>query len=590
MGLSALGVAGVATLDGCSKATPKGSSGGGKKEFHGAFPYQSPPDGVFNEGGQPFAGLPNSIQGGSPYLDLMMMPCALYHWKAKKWEYYLAESSAFASDGSTFTVKLKSGLTWSNGKPLTSQDLLTTLYVGRILNGPVWSSISKLEAPDKQTLVVHLQNPSAVIDRYVLRANVLDTGTYGTWADQSKALADAGKDMASAENKALNAKFTKFRPKAMVACGPYIIDPKSITDSRMTLVKNPKGYGASTAKFDSVVLYNGETPAVAPLVRGKDIDYATHGFTVAQEKSFVAQGYRILRPPNYSGPALYINYDQLKEFSDPRVRQALAMAINRKTNGEVALGKSGVGVKYMAGFSDIQVPDWMAASDVSKLQTYDYDQAKAAQLLTAAGWKKQGSTWHLPNGKPASYTIKYPAEYADWSASGDDVASQLSSFGIKLQAQGVTFNQFVVQIDKGNFELAIEQWGSSQHPHPYFAFVTDLFTYNYPIAINNGGKGINFNLKVNTKATGPLDLQKVVNASGQGLDVAQQKTNITKAALAFNELLPIIPLFERYGNNPVLDGDRVKKMPPASDPDILNSAYADNFVIMGLLAGTIEPV
>ena len=98
--------------------------------------------------------------------------------------------------------------------------------------------------------------------------------------------------------------------------------------------------------------------------------------------------------------------------------------------------------------------------------------------------------------------------------------------------------------------MAIQSWGASSHPHPYFSFVQDLYTFNYVTAANSGGKGMNFPLKQTTSA-GPIDLQAVVDKSAQGLNVDEQKKNVT--AMAFNELLPIMPLWERYGNNPALE-------------------------------------
>ncbi len=72
----------------------------------------------------------------------------------------------------------------------------------------------------------------------------------------------------------------------------------------------------------------------------------------------------------------------------------------------------------------------------------------------------------------------------------------------------------------------------------------------------------------------------MVDKSAQGLNVDEQKKNVTAAALAFNELLPIMPLWERYGNNPALEGTRVAKFPADDDPILKNAPYADNFVIM----------
>ena len=56
------------------------------------------------------------------------------------------------------------------------------------------------------------------------------------------------------------------------------------------------------------------------------------------------------------------------------------------------------------GFSDITVPDWISDADQKKLNAYDKDEAKATSLLQAAGWKKSGGKWMLPNGKPAFAT------------------------------------------------------------------------------------------------------------------------------------------------------------------------------------------
>ena len=51
----------------------------------------------------------------------------------------------------------------------------------------------------------------------------------------------------------------------------------------------------------------------------------------------------------------------------------------------------------------------------------------------------------------------------------------------------------------------------------------------------------------------------------------------------------MIPLFERYGNNAALEGTRVKAYPADSDPIISNALYGDNFVVMLLMTGQLQP-
>ena len=146
-----------------------------------------------------------------------------------------------------------------------------------------------------------------------------------------------------------------------------------------------------------------------------------------------------------------------------------------------------------------------------------------------------------------------------------------------------------VDVTKGNFQLAIQTWGNSSQPYPYFSFVQAFLTYNYPIAKNNGGRGMDYALKRTLPGFGRVDLQKVIDKSGSGADENVIRANITKLGRIFNAELPIIPLFERLGNSPALNGVRVKRFPAQDDPLVQNSLYADNVVILAMLSGDLEP-
>ncbi|GAA4681797.1 ABC transporter substrate-binding protein [Phytohabitans rumicis] len=577
------GAAGVAFLAACSPSEKANSSSNGSKEFHGAWPFQVPPKGHFNV----VEGITDRIVADGPYIDLVVPPPAMYLWKEKKYEGLLAESWQLDPAAKTYTVKLKSGLKWSDGKTLTSKDMVTTWWCLRIMRNVGWNYISKVEATDEQTVVFTLSNPSTVFERYALRRQIYSDAVYGEWATKAQELFGAGKDLDSPEGSKLNTDFQAFHPDDVVASGPFKFDVKSITNAQLSLVKNDTGYAADKVDFAKIVLYNGETPDVTPLVLAKNVDYATHGFPPATVKEFTGKGIRVIRPPVYSGAGLYINMGKLPEFKDVRVRQALAYLLQRDQVGQVSLGDSGKPVKYMTGFSDLQVPDWLSSTDIAKLQTYDHNEAKATELLTAAGWKKTGGAWMKPDGKAATFDVNYHAEFADYSATGQNVAQQLAAFGFKATGRGVTYTQMDVDLRKGAYQMAIQTWGSSQHPNPHFAFVQPLFTFNYPVAANQGGRGIDFDLKQTTSA-GPVDFKELVDAAGAGLDEATQKASVTKAALAFNELLPVIPLFERYGNNPALEHSRVAEWPADDDPIMFNGPYADNATVLLMFQGRLK--
>jgi peptide/nickel transport system substrate-binding protein len=578
------GAAGLAFLAACGKSE-QATKSSTSKEFHGAWPFQVPPKGHFNE----LDGMVDMIVGDGPYLDLIVLPPAMYLWKEQKYTGLLAESWQLDATAKTYTVKLKTGLKWSDGKPVTSKDMVTSWWCYRILRNVGWNYISDVKATDDSTVVFTLSNPSTVFERYALRRQVFSDAVYGEWATKAQALFASGKDLTSDEGKKLNTDFQAFRPADVTASGPFKIDVKSITNAQLTLVKNDTGYAADKVDFNKIVLYNGETPDVTPLVLAKSVDYATHGFPPATTKEFTNKGIRILKPPVYSGAALYINFDKCPELANAKVRQALAYMLKRDQVGQVSLGDSGKAVKYMAGFSDLQVPQWMTPADVAKLQTYDNNEKTATDILTAAGWKKDGGTWVKPDGKPAEYTVSYHAEFADYSATGQNVAQQLAALGFKASGKGVNYAQMDVDLYKGNYQLAIQSWGSSRHPNPHFAFAQPLYTYNYPVAANQGGKGINFPLQQTTSA-GPIDLKQAIDSCGAGLDAEAQKASVAKVALAFNELLPVIPLYERFGNNPGLEGTRVKGWPADDDPIMYNAPYADNFTVLLMLQGRLKAV
>ena len=67
-----------------------------------------------------------------------------------------------------------------------------------------------------------------------------------------------------------------------------------------------------------------------------------------------------------------------------------------------------------------------------------------------------------------------------------------------------------------------------------------------------------------------------------------RKQPSNRLALAYNELLPQIPLWERYGNNAAPD-IRVTGWPADGDPVYTNGVYNDPFVAVLLLDGVLQP-
>ena len=544
--------------------------------FNGAWPYQVPPDGHFNS----FA------SGGmvmGPYQDLMEPALAFYNWGEGEYMGQVAESFAF--DGSDYVVTLKEGLTWSDGTPLSAADIVTTYNVAYLLGGTLATNIADVVAEDDLTARFTLTAPTLVIERNILTYNLRPDSVYHDIGEQAATLRSEGVTSGDETFDALLVELTEFRPETYISVGPYILNTDSISDASVRLDKNDGGYAADTVAFDEITLWNGETETIIPLVADGQLWFTTHGLSPATETAFMDQGIDILRFPMYTGPGLYFNHT-IEPLNRPEVRRALAHAIDRDENGFVSLGDSGVSAEYMAGMSDALAEQSLSEEVLDSLDEYDYDPELAAQMLEEAGFTKgDDGIWVDDTGKRMAFTLTFPAEYADWSAAGENLAQQLNDFGFDITARGVQFQQHLQDVFDGNFELAIRDWGSAS-PLPYFSYNVPYFTYNGGGGLaGEQGNGIGFDPNVSYSG-GEINVTEITNQLGAVEDEAEQAGLLEQLALSYNEVLPAIPLWERYGNNTL---NREFVSAPAGDDPIYLSGGSDHFMPHLIMTGDVTP-
>jgi peptide/nickel transport system substrate-binding protein len=572
--LVTVGIIAAACQPGTSTPT---AGGGGKKggEFHGAWPYDLPPKGHYNY----FAPSGAILQNSFLYMDFHMPWLAMWRWGDAKWEYFLAESSKF--NGNVFEVKLRPNIKWSDGKAFSSKDVVTTFQIGRAEGFTAWNYLDKVEAAGDLQVNFTFKTLTTLGERAILRGGYIRPDSlYADFAKRVTDLFAQGKAVGSDEIKAVRAEYANLRPEP-VASGPYKIDKSSVTEAQMTLVRNTGGLFADKVNFDKIVIYNGETTQVTPLVIAGNVDYATHGFPVATEKGFTDAGLRILRAPAFSGPALVFQWNKAPAFQDKRVRQAVAYALNREDAARAAFNAP-TQQKFMAGFVDELVPQYISDADQKKLNAYANDKTKADQLMQAAGYARGSDGIWAKDGKKIEYDLYFPSDFADWSPAADVVQKQLNAWGMKITPRGAQRSQQLPDVENGNFQLAIMGW-SVAAPHPQAAFVQDLRTHNTVPAKG----GYQFPMKQKTDAYGDIDFDQLITQTAEGNDLNKQKETITKFAIAFNELLPIIPLAERYGNNPVNE-KRIAGWKPDGDPVYKNPFGVESFVTLLIFDGSLS--
>jgi peptide/nickel transport system substrate-binding protein len=313
--------AGAAAL-GLDLLVQEGDAQAAGREFHGAWPYEVRPAGTYNS----FVTDGSAIVFSSIYADLLEMPLAMYYTADKRWLWLLATGGLF--DGNNYVVTLRKGARWSDGSAFTAQDVLDAWTILRVLGNPLFDYVDTIAAPDDYTVAFHMKVPSILVERYVLhqwtvggpRAHTV----YGGWAQRFRALLSAGTAIDAPAVQALQSTFLKFSPARTVVNGPFQIDQGSITQKKLTLAANPTSWAHGLVRFDKIVLYNGNTTTVTPIVLAGQVDYLTHGFPPATIRAFQARGDTIVRPPLYYGAGILPNQARLPVLRNKAARQAPA--------------------------------------------------------------------------------------------------------------------------------------------------------------------------------------------------------------------------------------------------------------------------
>ncbi len=533
-----------------------------------AWPYSVPPTGHFNS----FAS--GAITLGM-YQDIHLPPLATLLWAEGEYAGMVASDFGWDEDGNYF-VTVVEGVTWSDGSAMSADDVVATFMIEKLRGSAVWSILTGVEAMG-DTVVFKMDAPSSLAERQILTTNIRPASVFG----------DIASRVDGDDNEALLEELVEFRPEEAVSGGPYVIDASSISESNLMMNYNPGGLGSDVAKFESVRIWNGETEVVTPLVANEELHYITHGIPPTTEEAFTDAGIDIVRAGMNSGPAIYFNHS-VYPLNVPEVRQAMAHVIDREQNGFVSLGESGVAVEYMTGMSDGIAESWLSDDILDSLNYYDYNLDGATALLESVGFSmNDDGIWMDDNGDTLSFELIFPQEFADWSAAAENATSQLNDFGFDITARGVPFQQQEQEVYDANFQMAIRNFGIGD-PIPALHYLQPFDRYNgQGLLAGESGGGMGFDLNVSYSG-GDVNLRDLIDASGAGTDRDAQAEVIGQLAMAYNELLPVVPLWERYTNNAL--NQNFLSVPALDDPIYSNfGGGTDGWMVYLILTGQVAP-
>lgn len=323
----------------------------------------------------------------------------------------LAESGESSSDGLTWTFTLRSGLKFSDGSPLTSEDVKATIDRAKAekANGyaGLFAPITSVDAPDPQTAVFHLARP------YTSLPTILGTPEF-------MILPSAGLDQGK-----------KFFNEP-ISAGPYMI--QSWSGGESTYVVNPNYWGPKplikTLDFTTIPDFNSRLsqlqsgqiqavvdlpPSVLPQLSG---DSSIHAGVVQ------IYGFGVLN--------MFIKKAPLDNLN---LRKAISLAIDRdKIAKDVWNGQN----TAYAGFW----PPTMDGYDSSISTAQDIEQAKQ---LVADSPCAGGCTLKM------QYTDSYPAS----QQTALIIQSNLNEIGIKTQLVSLENAVWFNNMYNGTYQLSV---------------------------------------------------------------------------------------------------------------------------------------
>jgi peptide/nickel transport system substrate-binding protein len=570
-------------------ATPaRPSAAADADTFYLSWPYEPPPKGNLNI----FS--PDALTNGGfgPWSYLLQPTMGYFIGATGKYEGWLAEKWGFSDDGKKYTITLAKDLTWSDGSPITSKDVIGTFNLFRVTSSAVYTNgVAKVVAVDDHTVDYLLEKPPGIVlQRSIMKEIVVSHVEYGALMDKAGALLDAGEkagkklaDIKAGDDwKALEKELADFRPTATISSGPYTLDLKDVQTAQLVMRRTDKTKFGKLAKFDKVVVYKGDTEVTTPLILSGDLYYATDYFPPPVEKSFTDKGIQILRAPSLGGPAVFFNF-AVAPLDKLEIRQAFAYAIDRERVTKVSYAQIGKPVVHMADYSDDRLKNFLTDDQIKSFNTYAYDRKKADELMQKAGYKKSGDFYADASGKTLELELSAPADFTDWMPAAQDVVDQLNDFGVKVTLRAVPNSQHAPDVRAGKFQLAIRLWGYP-NPLPWYAF-RYLYQQN-AVAKADADPGMSYPLK-KTIGGKEYDFVSLIGKVAEGTDPKPQNDAFFALTTAFNQDLPTIPLVERFYNTPLVTTNITA--PPVSDPIWGNVSGSDNAIVVLLMSGGITP-
>jgi len=421
----------------------------------------------------------------------------------------LAESWQISEDKLSIIFKVKPNLVWSDGKPLTSNDLVFTLKL---------IQDNKTQSPYKSDYMKVVSAKATDQYTFEVRYKEIFSPALATWAS----LAILPKHIFDGVN-IMDTDLSRH-PKASI--GPYFLEDWQ-TQQSITMAANPN-------YFDGHVWIDKRITRIIPdpatqfleLSAGK-IDMAnltpTQYTRLFDNNQRLKHEYKRYKYLGFSYTYLGFNLTR-QPFDDIRVRQALAFAIDRQELVDgVLLGLGEVlATPYKPGTR------WVNQS----IKPRPFSLQKAQALLAEAGWtKKEGQKFVSKNNKPLSFTILTNNGNKKRADTATIIQQRLKQIGIQVNIRLVEWSAFIENfINKRDSDAVILGWSLSPDPDQF----------NIWHSSQTGERQFNFLSYANPKVDQALEQARLT------FDLDKQKQWYDTMQQEIHQDVPVVFLYAGY--------------------------------------------
>jgi peptide/nickel transport system substrate-binding protein len=388
-------------LTGCT--APGGAAGGGDPVAGGTLDF-----GIRSDGTTGFNPTQDQLGASGQMIMRAIYEPLLVDSEAGTLEPYLASAVTPSDDLSTWTIDLRSGITFSDGTPLDADVVVANLegYQASANFGGQFAAVESIEATDDDTVTVELSAPSSAF----LGTLILPIMSPSTLDVVGAGAGDA------------------------IGTGPFVLDSWS-ADSGGTVVRNESYWRDGLPYVDAVDFHVlGSDEATIAAIESGEIQAFTSQDPALLSRFAEREGFELTTSSAIAPTGVILVNPDSDPLGDIDLRVALAQATDKESivalqgpdvvqpaNGPFAPGKPG-------HLEDTGTP------------AFDLDAATSAI-----------EEWESENG-PLEITITYPT---DSKQIAELVQSQWTQAGVDVTLEGKEPGAAILDVLTGNYEVTI---------------------------------------------------------------------------------------------------------------------------------------